>query len=124
MRANFVASIRNLAHDMRIALGQQSARHYGALDAVAGKCFESAEHAATHSVLGPAACIQIRKTGFQRVTHRADAGPMVIRPCLECHPEKHRDTLAAGPTKILGQQSFRTAAVYAEWAAHFYFLRD
>src|SRR5262249_4604824 len=91
------------------------------LDVVMSAAVEQPEDTAAIGVLGPAARVEIRKTRLQRVAHRADARPLVVRPGLERHAEDDADALAARPAEIRGHGNFRAAGMYREWSGHMSF---
>jgi hypothetical protein len=66
------------------------------------------------SVLGEAYGIEVRHAGLERVTHRADSGPMSVGPAFERATEEDRQSPAARPTKIGGQPRLRRAGMNAE----------
>ena len=52
--------------------------------------------------------------GFERISHRANAGPMTVRPAFECATKEHRQSLAAGGAANRPAGWFRRAGVNAE----------
>ena len=54
----------------------------------------------------------------QGIAHRADAGPVIVGPCLEGHAEDDCNALAAGPAEILRHRDLGAPGVHGEWNGH------
>jgi hypothetical protein len=122
MRHDVVAVIVDASNNVGITLGEYSAHIDRRFDVVARECFKRAKNSAPVSVLRPTDSIEIGQTGFERITHRADAGPFAIGPPFECDAKKNRNALTAWPAEVRGRRNFCTARMYVETGIHYVLL--
>src|SRR4029077_6421021 len=114
MRDDVVSRLRDSANDLAMTLRHDARDDHGRLDVLARERIEHAEDPAAMAVLRKADGIEVGHAGLERISHRADAGPMAVRPALERAPKEHRQSLAARPPKIRRQRCLRGAGVYTE----------
>src|SRR3982074_2622535 len=58
--------------------------------------------------------VEVRHAGLERIAHRADGGPMTIRPAFESAAAEDRQPLATRPPEVGGQRRLGRPGMNAE----------
>ena len=114
MRHDVVPRFRYPANNLGMALRHDPRDDHGRLDVLACQRIKHAKDPTPMAVLCKPDSVEVGYAGFERISHRTDAGPMTVRPAFECATEEHRQSLAARPAEIGRQGGLRRAGVNAE----------
>ncbi|ERP96686.1 hypothetical protein Q669_27910 [Labrenzia sp. C1B10] len=84
-----------------MTLGHDAVYHHGNLDIKLVENVENPEYSAAGPVVGESNGVKIGEAGLERIAHRADTGPAVVRPALESASKEQCQPFASWPPEII-----------------------